>query len=147
MSQILKLSQISKIVNIIFKHCTTVALFRTAKQLNIIKQEKHGARRQAFHFNNVFTFRFPFDWKNPIGYLIAVGLQLIMVFIALHYVACFLTLAIGSVMFSLSIAEDIKDSLIFIDESAKSKQSLPHMMKQLIELIRFTNLRKLSIQK
>lgn len=50
-------------------------------------------------------------------------------------------------MFALALAKDVQENLIFIDESAKSKQSRQHMMKQFGDFIRFTNLRKLSIYK
>lgn len=63
-------------------------------------------------------------------------------FNALHYVACFLTLAIGSAMISLAIAKEIKGDLILIDQRAKSGQSKQQLMELFGELIRFTNLRK-----
>ena len=93
-----------------------------------------------------FAYRYPIDWKHPIGYLIAIGLEIVSVFVALHYVTCFLTFAIGCVMISLAVAKDIKDSLILMDENAKSKQYRLHMVERFMELIRFTNLKKLSIK-
>lgn len=45
-------------------------------------------------------------------------------------------------MITLSIAADIKESLVSFDQMAKSKQSLENKLEQLGELIRFTNLSK-----
>lgn len=95
-------------------------------------------------FVSFFHFRYPFDWKNPIRYLFAVALQLVQTFNALHYVACFLTFAIGSAIISLSVAKEIKGDLILIDQRAKSGQSKQQMVEHFGEIIRFTNLRKLD---
>lgn len=64
--------------------------------------------------------------------------------LVLRYIASILSLALSCVVYSISLAKDIKDTLSIIDESSKSKQTHPLMMGQLCEFIRFSNLRRLS---
>lgn len=90
--------------------------------------------------------RFPFDWKNPVGYLVAVAVQLHMTLIIVRYIECFLIFGLAGVLFGFSIANDIKNNLKQFNKIAKSKKSiLPNIMEQLVALIHFdVDLRQLS---
>ena len=77
----------------------------------------------------------------------AVGLQLSLAFLPLRYIECFLTLGLAGLLFSFSIVKDVNYSLKLFNKMAKTKQSRPELMDSLFELIRFTNLRELSLLK
>lgn len=69
--------------------------------------------------------RFPFDWKNPIGYLIAVTLQYIMIMYMFFVISSMLSLGIGAFMFSVKAVDDVKMCMKSVNECAivKGKQS------------------------
>lgn len=99
---------------------------------------------QWFHINFSFRYllylgrliqRIPFEWKNPIGYLIAVLLQFGIWFFLDLYLACFLTLAFGYFLFTLSIAKDMIDALQSINEHLKKKKPKKRILKQLNNFI------------
>lgn len=100
--------------------------------------------------NNVFSpqtiiyRRLPFNWKNPIGYWIAVNLQLVFAATPLEFMGCFVSLAFASLIFVFSFRKDISDHLNEIDQDIKSKKLRSKVMEQLAELIQFTQLRQLS---
>lgn len=79
--------------------------------------------------------RLPFDWKNPIGYLIAVAVQLQIHLIFFRYIACFFTLVCAQLMFVFSVVKDIKGELNRFNEIARTKKTQCRSMKQLSEII------------
>ena len=92
-----------------------------------------------------FDKRFPFDWKNPIGYFIAVLLQIHIVSIPFRYVAPFASLGIAALLFSCSMAKDVKNDIDAINESAQLERSREYIFEQLSELIQFTNLKRFAM--
>lgn len=81
-------------------------------------------------------FRLPFDWKNPLGYLVAVAATSIMASDPLHYMGCFLFLFYGVYMFSISIVKDLKGQLHSINKLARGKKCRADMYKKLSKFIR-----------
>lgn len=65
--------------------------------------------------------RFPYDWQNPVGYLVAVSIQLFTATIAFRYIGCFTLLAFGGFMFALAIVQILKDVLLSINNLASFK--------------------------
>lgn len=92
---------------------------------------------------HIFQNRLPFDWKNPIGYLVAVLLQLRMVSIPLCFVRTLLLLAAGLVLFTLSITEDQECDLNSINESIQAEQPRGLILDQITEFIKSTNIKRL----
>lgn len=90
--------------------------------------------------------RFPFDSKNPIGYLIAVSVQAQVILVQLRHIQCFLTLGFAGLLFAFSIVEDIKDNLNEFNKMAKTRRSQSSKtMEQLTKIICYhINLRELS---
>ena len=84
--------------------------------------------------------RFPFDWKNPVGYLIAVVLEYIIVSLALRYMGCFLGYGFGGYFFVMAIAKDLKSFVKSIGKSAKKCQSTTSEQKILQNLCEFIRL-------
>lgn len=79
--------------------------------------------------------RMPFDWKNPVGYPVAISLQFGMLFFLNVYLACFLTLAFGYYLFTLSIAENMTDELHLMTRGAKMQKSAKQILTELSEFI------------
>lgn len=90
------------------------------------------------HEMKTLANRFPFDWKNPYGYALAVTLQIKIASIPVRFIACFLSLASGCFLFSLSLARDLKGGVHSINENAHEKFTC----EQIIDLIRFSNLKR-----
>lgn len=90
-----------------------------------------------------FQHRLPFDWKNPTGFFVAVLLQLRIVSIPLCFVRTLLLLAAGSLLFSLSIAEDKECDLNAINESIRAEQPRELILDQITEFIKSTNIKRL----
>lgn len=63
-------------------------------------------------------------------------LQLLITYFCLCYVACLICLAFGTFFIALSLVKDVKCDLNLINESAKSKNPLPHILKQVAEFVR-----------
>lgn len=98
----------------------------------------------------LFTQRFPFDWKNPIGYSVAVAQQLHIVLLSLQYINTFFCLEFGGLLFTFSLVKDIKGDLHRFNRVAKNKKSQSKIacMKQLAQLIRFhADIKELSLWK
>lgn len=56
---------------------------------------------------NISIERFPFDWRKPTGYSLAIALQTFMLAYPMRFLACFLTLALGGYLNSITIANDV----------------------------------------
>lgn len=71
--------------------------------------------------------RLPFDWKNPIGYLIATVIQLEMIKNSFRYTVSMLAIGIAFYMFSIMLVKDVIDNLqplIFDSEASKLHRML-----------------------
>lgn len=81
--------------------------------------------------------RFPFDWRHPIGYFVAVILQFIP--IAYHYtfVACEATFEGGLFAFTLSFTEDIRNDVKSLNENAKSQTNRFQTLKQISDFVQY----------
>lgn len=89
--------------------------------------------------------RFPFKWKNSIGYLTATSLQLLISLYEARYLGCFVNLALGGVMFALVFAKDIMMNLQAINESIKAKKPESDIIKLFIVVINIhTDVKELS---
>lgn len=93
--------------------------------------------------------RLPFDWKNPIGYLMAVALQIQIASVLIQYIETFLTLGFAGLLFIFSLVKDLINDLKRFNKTAKSKKSqLPTVKELLANLICYDiNLTELSSTK
>lgn len=87
----------------------------------------------------VYEFRFPFDWKTPLGYLLAVAFECTILLIAIFALKSLGIFAIGVFMFSISLTEDIKCDLDRIVANSSIKK-IPgktrlKIMNQIIALV------------
>lgn len=80
--------------------------------------------------------RYPHDWKNPTGYLVAISIQYALGFYPLQYIGSFMCLGFGSFMFSHLFNRILKDELNAINEMTNDKRSRKNMSKKFSEFIR-----------
>lgn len=92
--------------------------------------------RYLFRFHLVQQ-RFPFNWQDPIGFLVAAVIEYIEVIYSFALVACMLSLGIGSFIISVSQTSDAKNNLKAINEGAKTNESRLRIWKQLGDYIQF----------
>lgn len=83
------------------------------------------------------TFRFPFDVKNLVGYLIACVLEYTMVSYVFYFIACIISLAIGSFVMLLGLINDLNDNLKTINENVKTNGTHFQTVCQLYEFVQF----------
>lgn len=79
--------------------------------------------------------RFPFDWKNPIGFLVAVILQTIMISYPLRYMSCYTRLALGSYLFAITFVRDTIDEANDFSDSLRKSRSKLNAYKKISEII------------
>lgn len=90
-------------------------------------------------------FRFPFNTNNPIGFLIACGIQYVFIFNLAVATMGIMVIAITPNLILTSIAEDMKSNLDTLNRSAKSKQNADEFIQQFIKFIQFhSNAKQLS---
>lgn len=85
----------------------------------------------------------PFNWTTPIGYSIAIVLQLYIVSETLHYVSSMLSLAIGSFFFSCSLVAELKNETKSYNQIISNENKLQlEMRAQLCERIQFSYMKR-----
>lgn len=91
--------------------------------------------------------RFPFDWKHPFGYTLAILIEFLLTLSVMRYLACFSTLAFGSFWFALQFAKELIAGLNSINECVQAKESETKILKRLNETIAMhADVKQLSAQ-
>lgn len=89
--------------------------------------------------------RFPFDWKNLVGYLSAVIFEYLFTLYEFVYVGSFTTYGIGFFIFSFTAYRDIIRNLESINKHAKLKRKHSKIFKQLVTFFHYySNVKELS---
>lgn len=108
-------------------------------------------KNKLFILNWLFTkfsfifYRFPIDWRDPFGYLIAFIAQTGTMFGFLVACSPALCLFIGFCWLSMAFVADIEDKVSQWNESNEQKESLTKIYKQLSKIIQFhTDAKELS---
>lgn len=70
--------------------------------------------------NLIFRPRYPFNTKNPLGFLFAATIQYVMLLNVWFFVACLISTGIGCFLFVLSLVDDTKVCLRSLNKSAKT---------------------------
>lgn len=84
---------------------------------------------------NLQIDRFPFDSKNPVGFSVAVVLQIIIIGYPLRFLACYASLALGAYMFAIAFVKDILDDLKSLNDNLKATSPESDVYKKLCEVI------------
>lgn len=66
--------------------------------------------------------RFPFEWRHPIGYLIAITLEYVVAVYAFELLSALLILALDLVLIAVDSTQALKDDLKLINKNAASKK-------------------------
>lgn len=87
--------------------------------------------------SSLFQKRFPFDTNNPVGYLIAVFLQYIMLGYQNFTIAATVGLSIGGYWFAVSVTNELQRMLRAINDKtrAKKENQLSEMKTLLSEFV------------
>lgn len=89
--------------------------------------------------------RFPFEWRNPIGYLAVVASEYVVIVYIMKFVFSVLFFAMGNFMLAASATKCLKDELKLINENAASKRKRVLTLKLLTSFIRnHSTLKQLS---
>lgn len=79
--------------------------------------------------------RFPFDFKNPIGYTIDMTLQYMLALCIEFFIACMTSFTIGSHLMLTSLTKDIRSNLCSLKGNFKSKTNRINIPKQLTDSV------------
>lgn len=81
----------------------------------------------------IYTFRLPFDWRNPLGYTIAFIFQFILSMDLLITILSLTIYAIGTCLILMSLAEDIKCDLNSVKMNARHKKHSGNRLQMFVE--------------
>lgn len=80
-------------------------------------------------FNDLLFYhqnRIPFDWNNPIGYLIVIVIEYVILVYEYIIVACTLALGSGAFWYAISATKEIQCILDSIEDRIEAKKSQPN---------------------
>lgn len=102
---------------------------------------KYKHRMPFVHVKYVMrTYRVPFDWKNPFGYLIAIAIQIGMMIQPARYIVCMLGIGFASYLFEIELIEKSISSLRTLNYNLKhGRQSNVQIFEFLCKWIRFNS--------
>lgn len=120
---------------------------KTERFIKFFYKKKYWRKEIVFFFSNEI-WRFPFDTKNPIGYLVACSLQYIHLAYEAFFIVNTASLGLGSYFFAMTAIEDVKSILRSINaqctENISTKGQL-QALNQVHEFIRMhSTLKQLS---
>lgn len=93
-------------------------------------------------------YRFPFDWKTPIGYLTAITMQYVAVRFVCFFGAVLCAFEIGFYLWTMGLIEDIGNDISSFNDMAKSQKNEGQTAERLRNSIEFhLNVKELSIFK
>lgn len=88
---------------------------------------------------------YPFNWKSPHGYLIAVVLQCSTAFHFLHYLACGMSIALGSNLIVTLMNGFMENDLKSINDMTKLKKSETDIFESFSQFIQsYAEVKQLS---
>lgn len=108
--------------------------FIHGKQSTIHSDLCYSKLMPSFYFSNT---RIPFEWKTPLGYLLAVAFECSIVLTVIFTAKSVGIYGIGLFSFSIALTEDIKCDLDAIATDVRNKQTRSKTMRQIIALVKF----------
>lgn len=104
-------------------------------------------RRKSICVISRYFDRFPFDWKNPYGFLISISIEHIMITYALIIGVCALNFSIETYLFVMATTKVIKQNLNSINENDKTNQTRTSISTQFSQFVRYHSMvKQLSTQ-
>lgn len=90
--------------------------------------------------------RFPFDWKNPIGYLIAIAIEYVMAWYLLVIGAVLIPLAIGSYLYLMALSKCVKGALFAVSQCTNGTKTNQEILERIIEYAElYSRVKQLSL--
>lgn len=86
-------------------------------------------------FTYHFWLRFPFDWRNPIGYIVVLIVEWLLMVCIVHCFACAFGLLLGIYQIMMSIGDDIKMRLYNLNEKYQIDGNCTEMEDCLISIV------------
>lgn len=93
-------------------------------------------------FINFFNRRFPFDWKNPRGYLVASTLSFVLNMNVMFFLICDMCIGVGFYIFATVLTKDIKNDFKTAGVWFESEPNPTLLSKQFFDLIYFHSMMK-----
>lgn len=87
--------------------------------------------------NNRNGLRFPFEWKDPSGYLIVILIQFQVAAMGVNDGTFLWSLVLTAYLYQRTAAKDLKRNVKMINKLAKKKQNRTQTMKKLTESLEF----------
>lgn len=84
-----------------------------------------------------FNYRFPFDWRTPIGFVFAIILESFTILYANLLISCSLSSGVGVYMWGLTMTKDIKINLNSINEIVHSKNKRSKLSKRFNDTVHY----------
>lgn len=79
--------------------------------------------------------RFPWNMKDPIGYIVAFILQSQLMVYQMFNVACILSIGFGAYLFIMTLTEDLKMRIAAVNECGKNQASELDALEKVTEFI------------
>lgn len=96
---------------------------------------------------NLVNHRFPFNWKNPFGYLIAMCWELLVVFYLVRFLLCLTSYAFEGFYHASSFFKDMCRDLEQLNKIAKARHSKAVILNKFIQFVHtHSTHKKLSIK-
>lgn len=90
----------------------------------------------------VFFSRFPFEWKNPIGFFFACCIQLPTIFNCVLQIFCDLTFAVAACWLVATFTDDVKAEIDSINQPNGTQRSNVGFTEKFYKLIEFHSMTK-----
>lgn len=92
------------------------------------------------------THRFPFNWRNPFGFCMAVYIQYITCKYILIFVSCTISLGIGPFLLMITLTEDIEINARAVNACAKNEKTQSQTLQKISVFIQsYSSAKQLSI--
>lgn len=79
--------------------------------------------------------RFPFEWKNPRGYVIAVIIDTVIGMHLFTLIASIASLGIGSYLLAIVATSEIRKGLDLINKNLKTESERPRAMQRISQFV------------
>lgn len=85
----------------------------------------------------MYVHRFPFNWKDPFFYALAMAVEYLVTMDLFYFISCLTTLKIGTLLYTITITEDIKRSLHSINTNGRLKKKHVQIFTELTNFVQF----------
>lgn len=82
-------------------------------------------------------YRFPFEWSNLLGYLIAFAIEYLESILVHLSTLCFMSFIAGSFMMLISMTKDLKGDVTSINELPNPKENRLELLKKISAFIQY----------